>query len=72
MTSKKQINEIAIMWSASMLINVGNDSFMDDAELTEDDEVVNKVHMIAQSLAGNRPIIGSLAEIIKYVKNTVQ
>lgn len=66
--SKKQINEIAAMWAAGILLGSGADSFIDE-EIDQDGEIVNKVHKIGEILLGNSPYFTSLPDIIKYVKN---
>ena len=67
--TKKQHREIARMWSAAIIYNVGMDSFDSNIDTDASGKIVNETQHLAKSLLKNRPLLHTLPEIIEYVLN---
>ncbi len=63
--NRSQLNKIALMWSATQIINCGLDSFEDD--FPQGGEVVDISHKIGLSLLNGLPVLNSLPDIIEYI-----
>lgn len=65
--NRKQIKQIAEMWSAGLLIQCGIDSFSDDDGIihSDVDAIILEVNKIAIKLAKGRRQYYTLEEIIK-------
>ena len=54
------------MWSATMIDQVGTDSF-DDISADDAEGIIDEVNKLANKMLGNRPYILTLPRIIEYV-----
>ena len=64
--NQKQRKEIAIMWAATMIDQVGTDSF-DNIDMEDAEAICEEVRRISEKMLRHRPYILTLPRIIEYV-----